>query len=333
MTRINTSLQAILEQGQTMMSDKATILFVDDEEAIVDTLRASFRREYDVITTTDPNAALTIVNERPVHVLVADQRMPHMRGIELLSKVREVSPNTIRILLTGFSDLAAIVGSVNDGQVFRFISKPWNHQEIKAIIAQAAAIGLRTANVSAKSGQQSTDEAIDRRNQNHHLLVIDDDMATSQILKKLFTGSHEVHGVANVRQALEVLNESDISVIVSELQVSGEDTRPFLRVLKRRYPLIQSVLATKFVDSDDIIKLINQAQIYRFTSKPVSHGALRLSVNAALRQHLKYAENPELLVSQQVEEVQADESKSSLVANVMKSLRGLSNRLSLVRSH
>ncbi|MGL4233373.1 MAG: response regulator, partial [Casimicrobium sp.] len=108
------------------MSEKAKVLFVDDEERIVNLLKIMFRTTYDVYTATSGQQALQIVAANPIQVIVSDQRMPEMLGIDLLSKVRELSPNTMRILLTGYSDLAAIVGSVNDGEVFRFISKPWD---------------------------------------------------------------------------------------------------------------------------------------------------------------------------------------------------------------
>ena len=103
----------------------ATILFVDDEIRVVNLLRISFRDKYKVLIATSGRDALEIMRTTPVDVLVSDQRMPEMLGIELLEKARQSHPGTIRILLTGYSDLSAIVGSVNDGEVFRFINKPW----------------------------------------------------------------------------------------------------------------------------------------------------------------------------------------------------------------
>ena len=98
----------------------ATLLFVDDEARVVNLLRIIFRDKYRVITATSGAEALKIMSTVPVDVLVSDQRMPGMLGIELLNEVRQRYPKTIRILLTGYSDLSAIVGSVNEGEVFRF---------------------------------------------------------------------------------------------------------------------------------------------------------------------------------------------------------------------
>src|SRR6218665_3121556 len=112
------------------MQTKSRLLFVDDEERIVNLLRMMFRADYEVHTATSGAAALEIIAAHPIDVIVSDQRMPGMLGIELLNEVRLRSPATMRILLTGYSDLSAIVGSVNDGEVFRFINKPWDKAEI-----------------------------------------------------------------------------------------------------------------------------------------------------------------------------------------------------------
>jgi serine/threonine-protein kinase len=80
-----------------------------------------------------------------MHVIVSDQRMPGMTGVELLRQSRDISPRSVRILLTGYSDLASIVGSINDGEIYRFISKPWDNQELATTIGEAATIALELA--------------------------------------------------------------------------------------------------------------------------------------------------------------------------------------------
>ena len=105
---------------------KPTLLLIDDEERILRSLRMLFFIGYDVRTTTDPDEAIRILREEKVHVIVSDQRMPVMQGSELLRIARETSPATMRILLTGYSDLDASIASVNEGEVFRYLMKPWN---------------------------------------------------------------------------------------------------------------------------------------------------------------------------------------------------------------
>lgn len=112
------------------------ILVVDDELRIVELLRRELGRIYKVFTATGGPEALEVVDSEDISLVVADQRMPGMSGTELLTKVVERNPNTVRILLTGYTDLNALVGAINDGQVYRYVSKPWEPEELKIVIKQ-----------------------------------------------------------------------------------------------------------------------------------------------------------------------------------------------------
>src|SRR5688572_28960879 len=101
------------------MQRKANILFVDDEERIVKLLNMMFRSKYNVFTATSGKEAIEICKTNRIDVIVSDQRMPEMTGIQLLAEIRQMSPNTVRLLLTGYSDLVAIIGAVNEGEVYR----------------------------------------------------------------------------------------------------------------------------------------------------------------------------------------------------------------------
>ncbi len=115
------------------------ILFVDDEKRVLNSMRGMFRRDYQLFLTTDGAEAVTLAAANDVDVIVADQRMPGMSGVEVLEKVRERSPRTIRILLTGYADPAAIQGSINSGEVFRFLSKPCPPATLRETLMQAVA--------------------------------------------------------------------------------------------------------------------------------------------------------------------------------------------------
>ena len=106
------------------MSDRASVLFVDDEKRVLNSMRGMFRRDFDLFLTTEGATAVKIASENSIDVIVADQRMPGMTGIEVLQKVRELSPGTIRILLTGYADPSAVADSINVGEVYRFLDKP-----------------------------------------------------------------------------------------------------------------------------------------------------------------------------------------------------------------
>ena len=119
------------------MTDKARILFVDDEKRVLNAMRGLFRREYDLFLTSEGAEAVRLVEENDVDVIVADQRMPGMTGIEVLSAVKQRSPRTVRILLTGYADPSAVEGSINMGEVFRFLSKPCPPKELRETLSLA----------------------------------------------------------------------------------------------------------------------------------------------------------------------------------------------------
>lgn len=128
-------------------TNKARVLFVDDEKRVLNSMRGMFRRDFDLFLATEGATALQIAAETPIDVIVADQRMPGMTGIEVLGKVKEMSPNTIRILLTGYADPGAVEGSINVGEVFRFLGKPCPPKLLRETLNLAidATRGVRSA--------------------------------------------------------------------------------------------------------------------------------------------------------------------------------------------
>jgi DNA-binding NtrC family response regulator len=115
-----------------------SVLFVDDEQRVLTSMRAMFRRDYNVLVANSGQEALEIVRSRPVDVVVSDQRMPGMTGVEVLREVKTLAPRATRILLTGYADLSAIEASINEAEVFRYLMKPCGSQELKEVIALAA---------------------------------------------------------------------------------------------------------------------------------------------------------------------------------------------------
>jgi PAS domain S-box-containing protein len=136
-----------LDRGDAILSRNGNprILIVDDEEAILETLTFTFMDHYDVLTTSDPQAALSILEaNQPVAVIITDQRMPGMTGVELLKRVYERFPETVRIILTGFADSEATIKAINDGHIYGYVNKPWEPDELKAMVRRAAELHALT---------------------------------------------------------------------------------------------------------------------------------------------------------------------------------------------
>lgn len=117
---------------------KVRVLYLDDEETNLKVFKASFRRDFDVLIANNANEAREILEkEKDIHVIITDQRMPEETGIEFLGSIIEKHPEPIRILLTGYSDINAVIDAINKGKVFQYLSKPWKDEEIKLIIEKA----------------------------------------------------------------------------------------------------------------------------------------------------------------------------------------------------
>lgn len=117
---------------------KPKMLVVDDEPDNLDLLYRTFRREFNVLRSESGVAALEVLaNEGEVAVIISDQRMPEMKGTEFLSKTVPQFPDTMRIILTGFTDVEDLVEAINSGQVYKYITKPWDPSELRTVVQRA----------------------------------------------------------------------------------------------------------------------------------------------------------------------------------------------------
>ncbi len=116
---------------------KVRILYVDDEQNNLVSFKSAFRRNYEIFTAISASEGMKVLQEQDVHVIIADQRMPHTSGVDFFNIVRAAHPEPVRILLTGFSDIEAVIDAINKGEIFRYIKKPWSEIELKTAIQNA----------------------------------------------------------------------------------------------------------------------------------------------------------------------------------------------------
>jgi signal transduction histidine kinase len=122
------------------MNKKIHVLYIDDEDNNLKSFRATLRKDFKIFTAIDAEEGLRIAQQEEIHVCIADQRMPGMTGTEFFEQMVKINPDPIRILLTGYSDIASVIDAINKGEVYRFIDKPWNIEQIKNSIKNAADI-------------------------------------------------------------------------------------------------------------------------------------------------------------------------------------------------
>lgn len=119
------------------METRYNILCVDDEEDNLLVFRSFFRKHYTVFTAQSGQAALELLQSQPIDLIVSDQRMPRMTGVELFEHIRDQHPEIIRIILTGYSDIQAVINAINKGKVYHYATKPWDGDELKNILDRA----------------------------------------------------------------------------------------------------------------------------------------------------------------------------------------------------
>ncbi len=129
-----------------------TVLYVDDDTANLVVLKATCQGEFDVITASSGPEGLEILKQREVAVLLVDQRMPGMSGVEVFEIAQKLYPDTIRILITAYSDLSDAINAINRGQIRRYIRKPWDPDELKAVLRD----GIETYQIRRKVNQLET---------------------------------------------------------------------------------------------------------------------------------------------------------------------------------
>jgi class 3 adenylate cyclase len=130
-----------------MAETKFPILYVDDEEHNLVSFAATFRKEYKVYTAMTGAEGIDIMRNNDIKLVITDQRMPEMTGIEFLEKITPEFPDTIRMILTGFSDIGVIIEAINSGRVFRYINKPWDENELRMTFENAKRVyELQTSN-------------------------------------------------------------------------------------------------------------------------------------------------------------------------------------------
>ncbi|WP_448699358.1 response regulator [Mucilaginibacter sp. AW1-3] len=123
------------------------VLYVDDEIHNLNSFKAAFRRDFNIYVAQSAREGRRVLDQNEIAVIVTDQRMPGMTGIEFLESIIPVYPDTIRILLTGFSDVNAVMDAINRGQVYKYLVKPWADEELKMYIQNAMEIyNLRREN-------------------------------------------------------------------------------------------------------------------------------------------------------------------------------------------
>lgn len=183
-----------------MVADQTrySILYVDDEDHNLISFKSTFRRNYDIHVAISGRKAMDIMEQSEIHLVITDQRMPEMTGIEFLEKIVLQYPDCIRMIMTGFSDMDAIIQAVNKGNIYRYISKPWNREELKITID----IALEVYNLKRQNKNLIKD--LKEANQTLEQKVIE---RTQQIEQQKINITDSIHYASRIQSALLLPSE------------------------------------------------------------------------------------------------------------------------------
>lgn len=324
------------------MSNRPNILFVDDEQRVLNSMRALFRREFDLFLTTDGAEAVRIAANNRIDVIVADQRMPGLSGIEVLDQVKKISPNTIRILLTGYADPAAVNDSINIGEVFRFLGKPCAPKVLRETLRLAVhatrpamdsgaplleplkamqpaprqtpevALDVTSSNElpvlrpvplgNPQSGQSSPPE-IKQPSKEVGVVVYTVDSAFAETAIRTISNERSTLLATSLIRAMRALEEDSSGVLITDITTEFARLQRIISALKQCVPELVTVVVADSRDSNNMISLINYGQVFRYEQKPVAPNRLLQDIDAAAAKHVNLRENPELASRHTVEEI------------------------------
>ncbi len=317
-----------------MNAEVQHVLFVDDEPRVLTSMRALFRRDFNVHLANSGKEALALLKVQPVDVIVTDQRMPGLSGVETLAHVKRLAPNAMRILLTGYADANAIQGSINEGEVFRFLNKPCRPDLLKQTVALAARIARENREPSALEEASSADPDADTLvsmpmvddERGVDIVVLTSDSELVGTIIESTNGAHRVHAAEDVKGALEVLFRNPVGVLVTDLAHDERSVSALTEELKRQIPELVTIVASDRSDVKSLIDLINYGQIFRFLLKPISRGQCRLSIQSAVKKHQRLCANPWLKRRHIVpKNPRRSRGMVAVIGRVMQGLRGRLN--------
>lgn len=222
-----------------MQKEKIKILYIDDEIENLLGFKASLRFRYDIFTASNSTEALSILEQNPqISIIISDQRMPEKSGVEIFEEVFIAFPLPVRILMTGFSDVEAVIEAINRGHVFRYVKKPWDEEDIILAIEEAYKYYITNSLLSIKNDELKR--------------------AYSELDKFSYSVVHDLRGpIMSIRGAIELLNsEDDIEAIRSMLfliSVSAQKLDEFIDSIHEHYKINRGDLT---IEKIDFIKLI-----------------------------------------------------------------------------
>lgn len=254
------------------------ILFVDDDSNILDGYRRQLRKQFDIETAEGGEKGLDIVkNSGPFAVIVSDLKMPGMDGNQFLAHVKEIAPETTRILLTGYADLRSAIEAINNGSIFRLLTKPCDKIDLIQTLENGIEEYLK--NVRSKSGNVALDNLARKK-----VLIVDDNPVTVRLLQKSLKDVEgiEISTAEDGRKAINLLNRDHFDLLVCDIFMPHINGLQLLNYVNKHIQGIRVIVLTG-EGSASMEEKIKSIGSYQFYEKPLDMNVFKDSVLRELR--------------------------------------------------
>ena len=231
--------------------DKIKVLYLDDEPNNLICFMATFRFDYTIFIAHNVQKAYDYLNAHPdISIVLADQRMPMITGVEFFEELREKFPNPVRMLITAYSDIEAVISAVNKGAIFRYIKKPWNDEEIKCAIEEGYKYYMSNVMLLAKNKELEA--------------------AYLELGKFAYSVTHDLRGpLLSVLGALEITKELDtvdeLQDILGMMEVSLKKLDEFIKNIHEYYSIKKGISAYNDIDFNQLVE--DMAGLFRIAGK------------------------------------------------------------------
>lgn len=299
------------------------ILLVDDDPNVLGALRRELQDDYAIEAFDDPHEALQRCREFRFDLAIVDYRMPVMNGVEFLRQFVKLQPDAVPMMLSGEADFGAMIGTINEAHIYRFVGKPWDSAELAATLAEGLAHRgqlLENRRLAEACRKQKPWVGARDPDKLYQVLVVDDeanilsalardltmrggyaDLQTALISQAdpEFPALHRdlrfnVVTITSPLQALERARQAAYDVVISDYLMPEMDGLSFLEAFRKIQPDAARILLSGHADKEVLVRAINSSKIYGYIGKPWHEYTLRTIVTQAIAHHELLRENRRL---------------------------------------
>lgn len=254
------------------------VLFVDDDIHVLQAFKRQLRKQFRIDTAESPAEGLSIVEKNgPYAVVVSDLRMPGMGGNQFLTRVKKIAPATVRIMLTGHADLNVAMGAINDGNIFRLLTKPCPSDIIAESIKSGIELYLENT-IKEKTAVKTTAPQV------RNVLVVDNDPVICDLIRSGLSYYREfsVLSADSGQAAIEHLNSQEVSFVITELKLPVMNGLKLLSHMRKHYPEIPVIVLTGY-GTVEIEAKIKKLDSITYFEKPLDVAVLADMISKALQ--------------------------------------------------